>query len=105
MFTNLMRETLHKLPIVFQEHVLAGKKNPHPLTVADTAKCAAQQYPIESCYSAHDAVFVPCQKTLHDSPPRRCLCKRHHAGRNHGASLFIWLRPDRAASCISWIVF
>src|SRR6266550_1954598 len=88
MFANLLRQSLHKLPIVFQEHVLAGKKNPHALTVANTAECAAKQHPIKSCYCTHDAVFVPCQKTLHDSPPTDAL-QKHHARRDHGASSFI----------------
>src|SRR6266550_5274858 len=98
MFANLLRQSLHKLPIVFQEHVLAGKKNPHALTVANTAECAAKQHPIKSCYSTHDAVFVPCQKTLHDSPPTDALqniMREEIMGRHH----LFWLRPERAASC------
>jgi hypothetical protein len=99
MFANLMRQSLHKVPIVFQEHVLAGKKNPHALTVADTTKGAAKQHPIKSCYSTDDAVFVPCQKTLHDSPPldacAKDIMREEIMGRHH----LFWLRPEWAASC------
>jgi hypothetical protein len=55
--------------------------------VAQTPDSAAKQDPIKSCYSTADAVFVPCQKTLHDAPPlmlcaKDIICEeimgRHH---------------------------
>jgi len=67
--------------------------------VAEATECAAKQHPIKSCYSTDDAVFVPSQKTLHDSPPADACAKdimrEEIMGRHH----LFWLRPERAASC------
>jgi hypothetical protein len=94
-----MRQSLHKLPIVFQEHVLARKKDPHALAVANATESTAKQHPIKSCYSTGDAVFVPCQKALHDSPPlmlcAKDIMREEIMGRHH----LFWLRPEWAASC------
>jgi len=107
MFTNFLRQTLDKLPIVFLEHTPAGKKNPHAFWVAETAQCAAEQHSIKPCYSTHDAVFVPCQKALHDSPPLM-LCKdimcEEIMGRHYLPRFIFGCGPNGLLQVISWIV-
>jgi len=82
--------------------VLAGKKNSHALTVADTTEGAAKQHSIKSCYSTDDAVFVPCQKTLHDSPPldacAKDIMREEIMGRHH---LFLVAARTGCVMCFS----
>src|SRR6185503_17361844 len=107
MFTNFIRQTKHKLPIVFQEHPATVNKHLHAFRVAQTTECAAKQDSIKSCYSAHDAVFVPCQKALHDSPPLM-LCKdimcEEIMGRHYLPRFIFGCGPNGLLQANSWIV-
>jgi hypothetical protein len=65
-------------------------------------RSAPKQDPVKSCYSTDDAVSVPCQKTLHDSPPLDSSAKDIMREEIMGRHCLFWLRPARAASCVSW---
>jgi len=88
--------------------MLTVNKNLHAFRVAETTERAAKQYPIKSCYSAHDAVFVPCQETLHDSPPLMLCAKDIMREEIMGRHCFLDLfgcGPNGLLQVISWIAF
>src|SRR6266446_2757415 len=99
MLTNLSRQSQREILKVLQEHSLTRKKNPHPLAMTQATERAAKQDPIKSCYSTVDAGLVPCQKTLHDSPPLMLCAKDIMREEIMGRHYLFWLRPERAASC------
>src|SRR3970282_54219 len=107
MITN-SRQSQREILKVLQEHPLTRKKNPHPLAMTQTTNSAAKQNPVKSCYSTRDAVLMPCQKTLHDSPPlmlcAKDIMREEIMGRHHLRTFYFGCGPNGLRHVISWIV-